>query len=102
MEAWSKIEDICQENNIAEICFIMDRFELHSIFCSMSGNGSDVHRSKMARKTHAICLLPMGKSVNILVIRGGGRCTSQLFMLNPNLPKIKIIYFVPTSGEILG
>ena len=43
-KAWEKIENICQENDIAEIYFIMNRAELCFSFCSTSKNGSDIYR----------------------------------------------------------
>ena len=44
LEAWGKIEDTCQENDIAEIYFMMDRSELHFSFYNTFGDDSDIHR----------------------------------------------------------
>ena len=40
------IEDICSQNDVAEVFFIIDidRSDLCFSFYSMSGDGSDVHR----------------------------------------------------------
>ena len=54
----------------------MDRFDLHLSFDCIFGDGSDIHRFsnrtltiiiRMATNAN-LCLLPVGKSVNILAI----------------------------------
>ena len=64
---WGKIEAICQQNNIAEIHFIMDKSGLHFSFYSISGHGSDFPTGSKQKwqKSHGHCLFPVGKSGNI-------------------------------------
>ena len=52
-----EIEDICLQNDIAEIYFIVERSNLHLSFCNVSGDGSDIYRfpdRKQIGKAHMV------------------------------------------------
>ena len=74
-EVWKNKKDICPKNNVAEIYFIMDRFDLCFSCYIISGDTSDMYRFFNRKLINNMwfchfCLFPVGKYVNFLVIPG--------------------------------